>query len=48
MLTFLLGMGGGPKGCGMRRDVFWKVMDLLMPDWDPLRKHDFAAQALQD
>jgi len=38
MLTFLLGMGGGPKGDGMPRDVFRVVLDLLMPAWDPLRK----------
>ena len=31
----------------MPRDVFWVVLNLLMPIWDPLRKHDFAAQKLQ-
>ena len=37
MLAFLFGMGGGPRGEGMPRDVFRVVLDLLMPPWDPLR-----------
>jgi hypothetical protein len=47
MLTFFLGMGGGLKGSGMPRDVFWTVLDMLMPDWDPLCEHDFVKQVLQ-
>jgi hypothetical protein len=35
MLEFLFGIGGGPEGEGMPRDVFWMVLDLLMPLWDP-------------
>ena len=37
-LTFLIGIGGGPKGEGMPRDVFRVVLDLLMPSWDLLRR----------
>ena len=37
LVAVLLGMEGGPKGEGMPRDVFWVVLDLLMPTWDPLR-----------
>jgi hypothetical protein len=37
-LTFLLGLGGGPEGEGMPRDVFRVVLDMLMPRWDPLRR----------
>ena len=47
MLDFLLGMGGGPKGDGMPRDVFRAVLDLLMPAWDPLRKRGGAGLPLQ-
>ena len=36
VMAFLLGMGGGPKGYGMPRDVFRVVLDFLMPSWDPL------------
>jgi len=39
MMSFILGMSGGPEGEGMPRDVFRGVfMDLLMPMWDPLRR----------
>ena len=38
LMTFVLGMGGGPEGGGMPRDVFGVVLDLLMPKWDPLRR----------
>lgn len=37
ILTFLLGMGGGPEDEGMPREVFRVVMDFMMPSWDPLR-----------
>jgi hypothetical protein len=37
MMEFLLGMGGGPKGDGMPREVFREVLNFLMPSWDPLR-----------
>jgi len=37
LMTFVLGMGGGPGG-GIPRDVFRVVMDLLMPKSDPLRR----------
>ncbi len=37
-LTFLLGLGGGPQGEGMPRDVFRVVLNMLMPPWDPLRR----------
>ena len=47
MLTFLLGIGGGPEDDGMPRDVFRLVLDLLMPAWDPLRKRAGAGQPLQ-
>ena len=47
MLTFLLGIGGGPENDGMPRDVFRLVLDLLMPAWDPLRKCRGAEQQLQ-
>jgi len=47
MLDFLLGMGGGPKGDGMPRDVFRVVLDLLMPAWDPLRNRGGAGPPLQ-
>lgn len=47
LVTFLLGMEGGPKGNGMPQDVFLIVMDYLMPFWDPLRKHDFTALPLR-
>jgi len=33
-LAFMCGVGRE----GMPRDVFWVVMDLLMPSWDPLRR----------
>lgn len=36
-MAFLVGMGVGPKGAGMERDVFRVVMDYVMPIWDPLR-----------
>lgn len=38
LMTFVLGMGGGPEGGGMPRDVFRVVLDLLMPKWDSLRR----------
>jgi len=47
MLDFLLGMGGGPEGDGMPRDVFRVVVDLLMPAWDPLRNRGGAGPPLQ-
>ena len=34
LVGFLLGMEGGLKGEGMPQDVFWVVMDLVMPSWD--------------
>lgn len=37
-LAFVTGMGGGPEGGGMPRDVFRVVVDMLMPRWDPQRK----------
>ena len=46
MVAFLLGMGGGPKGEGMPRDVFPVVLDLLMPSWDPLRRKPGAGPSL--
>lgn len=45
-LAFLFEMGGGPKGKGMPRDVFWIVMDLLMPIWDPLRRNTGSGSLL--
>jgi CheY-like chemotaxis protein len=36
MMAFFLGIGGGPEGHGMPRDVFRVVLDMLMPSWDPL------------
>lgn len=47
MVACLIGMEGGPKGDGVPRKVFMLVLDFLMPSWDPLRKHDFAAQLPQ-
>jgi hypothetical protein len=47
MLNFLLGIGGGPEGGGMPRDVFRVVLDLLMPAWDPLRKCGGAGAPVQ-
>jgi len=47
MLTFLLGMGGGPEGNGMPRDVFRVVLDMLMPVWDPVRKRGGAGPPVQ-
>lgn len=38
LLTFVLGMGGGPQGTGIPREVFRVVLDLLMPKWDSLRR----------
>jgi hypothetical protein len=38
IVAFLLGMGGGPEGEGMPRDVFRVVLTMLMPTWDPLRR----------
>jgi len=42
--TFLLGMDGGSEGEGMPRDVFWVVLDMLMPRWDLLRRGIDALQ----
>lgn len=36
MVEFLLGMGGGPTGEGMPRDVFLLVLDMLIPYGHPL------------
>lgn len=38
LVAFLLGMGGGPKGESMPRDVFLLVLDFLMPSWDLLQR----------
>jgi len=43
VVAFVLGMEGGPKSAGMPRDVFWVVMDLFMPTWDPLRRKNTGA-----
>ena len=37
MLAFVIGMGEGPQGQGMPRDVFRLLMDLLTPRSDPLQ-----------
>lgn len=37
LMTFVIGLGGGPRGAGMPPDVFRIVMDYTMPSWDPLR-----------
>ena len=37
-MEFMFGMGGGPKGEGMPRDVFRVVLDLFMPSWDLLQR----------
>lgn len=39
LLAFLVGKGGGPDGKVLPAGVFRMVLDLLMPPWDPQRKH---------
>lgn len=36
MLAFVVGMGGGPEGQGMPRDVFRVVVEMLTLPWEPL------------
>jgi hypothetical protein len=47
MLAFSLGIGGGPEGHGMPRDVFRGVLDMLMPSWDPLRYRSAETERLR-
>jgi len=47
VMAFLLGMGGGPDGVGMPRDVFRVVLDLLTLPWDPLIKRGGVGPPLQ-
>lgn len=37
LLASVVGLGGGPEGDVMPRDVYYVLLDLLMPSWDPLR-----------
>jgi len=39
MLTFVIGMKGGSDRKGMPSDFFLKVMEVVMPCWDLLRRN---------
>lgn len=48
LLAFLVGKGGGPGSKDMPAGVFRIVLDLLIPSWDPRRKHGNGTQQLRE